>query len=83
MTTRTDIPACNTIQIVALGTSGTARVGGAATGVNAPSASQGIPIIANGGGQYLPPRWGINGYSLGSIFVYIPVGVTVAGAGLS
>ena len=83
LTTRTDIPTCNTIQIVAIGTSGAARIGGAATGVNAPSATQGIPLLANGGGQFFPPRWGINGYSPASIYVYVPVGVTVSGAGMS
>jgi hypothetical protein len=84
LTTRTDIPTCNTLQIVATGTAGlVARIGGAATGVNAPSATQGIPVIANGGGQFFPPRWGINGYTAAGIFVFVPAGVTISGAAIT
>ena len=63
------------VQVVATG-AGIARLGGAQV-----SATVGLPVIANGGSQFLPAvSQGENPppYNLNALNVYIPVGCTIS-----
>lgn len=72
----------STIQIVVTGTDGTVVRMGGSPAAQQPSASFGIPIIANGGSQFLPWRGRDNLYQPGTFYVYVPAGATVSAAAI-